>query len=170
VNLAIDVFIAWYLLVILCADRPSGSVWRRVLGPFDRPIDAIGLRQHWSLFAPDPATASTRLHVIIHLATGEGLRWEPPRMDGSRWQAWVHFRRRLFEIMLATVGGTVARRAFAGYLMRTYLRPGDAAVALTFVRQAQRVADGDAPAPPATDVVVETIRLETAHAIAPVRR
>jgi hypothetical protein len=131
VTVAIDLFIAWYLLVVTVAQSAPG---RRLFAPFDVVIDGLGLRQHWAMFAPDPAGASTRLYVVIQLRSGQQLRWDrDQRLTGS-WEGFIGFRRRLFTIMLATVGGSAARRSFAGYLVRTYGVPGDPPATVTFMR------------------------------------
>jgi len=149
-TLAIDVFIVCYLLVIAFGHAPAGRLPGQLFVPFRVIIDAIGLRQFWAMFAPDPAAASTSLFVLIHLRSGRAIRWER-EPHGS-------FRRRLFVLMLATVGGSLARHSFAGYLIRTYCGADDPPVSVTFMRTLTPVA----PWPGATsphDQLVECVQV-----------
>jgi hypothetical protein len=91
----------------------------------------IALRQEWAMFAPDPTAQSTHLHVMIRLASGDAIRWDPPRFR-SRWAAMRGFRRRLYELMLALPDSAAARRSLADYLVATYTS-SDPAVDVVFV-------------------------------------
>jgi hypothetical protein len=130
-SLAADLFIAGYLVVILAGHRRAPALVRPLLRPLNRVVDGLGLRQYWAMFAPDPARLSLSLEARIDLATGAAIRWVPPARQG--------FRRRLFLLMLATVGGTAARRSMAEYLARTYTPGGDRAVGVSFIRHERPV-------------------------------
>src|SRR5262245_58799795 len=161
-----DAFIAAYLLVALFADRPVPRAIGWLRRPIDFIVDGLWLRQHWSLFAPDPATRSLRLHAIIRLASGGCIRWDPPRYTGSNVAAFRGFRRRLFEIMIATPGGAAGRRSLAAYLTRTYARPS-IVTAVVFVRT-----ESPAPAPwhftgcDETETVLAVVDVESMDALA----
>jgi hypothetical protein len=162
VTIATDLFIVWYLLIIVLGERPPGNPVRRLLRPFDAIVDGLGLRQHWAMFAPDPTSKSVRLHALIRLASGAAIRWDPPRFDGSRLRSFRGFRRRLFELMVATPGGAVARRSLAGYLLRTYggIEP---AVEVVLLRTDSGVPEPwDYSLAPAAEHVVERIPIEPA--------
>ena len=151
-SLAIDFFIAGYLVVILLGHRPAPAILRPLLAPVNRLVDGLGLRQYWAMFAPDPSRISINLEARIALASGAAIRWVPPAREG--------FRRRLFLLMLATVGGTAARRSMAGYLARTYTPEGDRAVSVSFIRHERPVeAPWHGTAPAAGTRVVERIEL-----------
>jgi hypothetical protein len=167
VTLAIDLFILWFLVVIVAGNQPVGSLARRLLRPCDWVIDGIGLRQHWALFAPNPSAVSTRLYALIRLSSGGVIRWDPPRFDDSARAAWWGFRRHLFELMIATVGGSVARRSLASYLVQTYGRAGDAAVEVIFMRVETPVpAVSGGPCGPVVERMVEAVPVEPAHGAA----
>ncbi len=159
-TLAIDLFIVWYLLVIVLGDRSPGNPIRRLLRPFDAVVDGLGLRQHWAMFAPDPSSQSTRLHVLIRLASGGAIRWDPPRFDGSRLRAFRGFRRRLFELMIASPGGAIARRSVAGYLVRTYGGAEPPVEVVFFSTDAEVPASWDDSPAPDVEHVVESITFE----------
>jgi hypothetical protein len=162
VTIAIDLFIVWYLLVIVFGDRSPRHPVRRLLRPFDALVDGLGLRQHWAMFAPDPTSRSIRLHALIRLASGAAIRWDPPRFDRSPMRALRGFRRRLFELMIAMPGGAIARRSLAAYLVRTYGR-GETPVEVVFVRTESAVpAPWDFSLAPSVERVVARIPIATA--------
>jgi hypothetical protein len=161
-TIAINLFIVWYLLVIVFGDRPPGSPIRRLLRPFDAVVDGLGLRQQWAMFAPDPTSRSVRLHVLLRLASGAAIRWDPPRFDASSLVALRGFRRRLFELMIATPGGAMARRSLAGYLLRTY-GGSETPVEVVFLRTDSGVPEPwDCSLAPSVEQVVERIPVESA--------
>jgi hypothetical protein len=116
----------------------------RVLAPLDAVLEGLGLEQYWSMFAPDVSAWSVRCYAVIRLSSGGALRWDPPRVDATRVTAWVGFRRRLFELMIATVGGEIACRSFAVYLADTYRRDGDPPIEVVIVRVTTTIEGGAA--------------------------
>lgn len=156
-TIAVDLFIAWYLIVILFAHAAPGTLSRRVLAPFDRLIDAIGLRQYWAMFAPDPASASTHLYVLMRRQSGATLRWERDAVPAGSLSAIRNFRRRLFVLMLATVGGSSARQSFAQYLNRAYGTPSDPFSSVDFMRVVTPVPWPPDEAAAAYEELIETV-------------
>jgi hypothetical protein len=66
-----------------------------------------------------------------------------------------------------TVGGSVARRSLASYLVQTYGRAGDAAVEVIFMRVETPVpAVSGGPCGPVVERMVEAVPVEPAHGAA----
>lgn len=126
----------------------------------------IALRQQWAMFAPEPTAQSTRLHVVIRLASGDAIRWDPPRFTASRCAAMRGFRRRLYELMLTAPEASAARQLLAARLVRTYTS-SDLAIDAVFVCTRTTVAVPWSPEPPPpVEEIVEIVSVTADHASA----
>jgi hypothetical protein len=150
-TLAIDLFIAAYLLIAVCSHAPRQSFRNWLLRPVLPLVQGLGLGQSWTMFTPDPPRASRHLQVIVRREQGDALVWEPPRMDRlSRWQAFLRFRYREYASTILCGWAAPCRPALAEYLLRRY-DFGDNApveVVLTYVeRPVPPPGSADAPVP-----------------------
>lgn len=82
-RLLLTLFIAFHIVSIALWALPiNASLTRLVqkrLGPY---FSLIGLRQEWSLFAPDPISANSYVDAQIVLQNGDVRTWTFPRLEG----------------------------------------------------------------------------------------
>jgi hypothetical protein len=120
-TILVNLFIASYLVIAAFWHLPRWTFWRRLSGPVSPFVERFGFGQVWAMFAPDPNTAERSMHVLISRRGADAVRWDPPRaQQGSYWNAFVGFRRRLFELMALSAEGAPVRKALAAYLLRKY--------------------------------------------------
>jgi hypothetical protein len=118
---AIDLFIAAYLFVAWCWRHPPGTAGHTLTAPLAGFVRWIGLGQNWSMFSPNPATASADLEVIIRRQSGAALVWTPPRLETlSRWRAFLWFRHRAHANAIMSGWAVAGRDTLASYLLRRH--------------------------------------------------
>lgn len=78
-RIAINTFLAFHLLMILCWAMPVNSrlvsVTRAVIAPY---MMWSGLAQGWNLFAPNPLALNTRVEAEITYRDGQTGTWKFP--------------------------------------------------------------------------------------------
>ena len=161
-RIAINLFIASYLVIAVFWHLPSWTFWRRLIGPVSPFVERFGFSQAWAMFAPDPNVAERSMHVLLARPGGDAVRWDPPRAAaGSHWSAFVGFRRRLLELMAVSAQGAPVRRALAAYLLRKYDFHGAPPAEVLFVCSERVVAPPWMPMPPVpATFVFDTITRE----------
>jgi hypothetical protein len=80
--IAINVFILFHLMVIICwsvpLNRPVMSVCRNLVRPY---VLWAGLFQSWDMFAPVPKRANTYIEATLVYKDGSTKTWTFPRME-----------------------------------------------------------------------------------------
>jgi len=83
VRQAVTVFVAFHIVAIalwaLPVDPALTGLVQTVLGPY---FSLVGLRQEWSLFAPDPMISNSYVDAQVTLGNGESQNWSFPQLDG----------------------------------------------------------------------------------------
>jgi hypothetical protein len=92
-HVAISGLIVVFLAVIATANIPGNGV-RKTVGKVDDPaLAAIGARQVWSVFAPDPAEVVSELSVRFSYGDGSNSTWRIRRggalVHGYRDYRWL---------------------------------------------------------------------------------
>jgi hypothetical protein len=76
---AISVFLVLFLTIIVTANIPGNGV-RKAVGKVDDPaLAAVGARQVWSVFAPDPNQVVGKIAVRFTYGDGSTSTWRVPR-------------------------------------------------------------------------------------------
>jgi hypothetical protein len=76
---AISVFLVVFLVLIATANVPGNGV-RKAVGKVDDPaLAALGVRQVWSVFAPDPSQVVGKVSVRFTYRDGSTATWHVPR-------------------------------------------------------------------------------------------
>jgi len=76
---AISVFLVVFLAIIATANIPGTGV-RKAVGKVDDPaLAALGTRQVWSVFAPDPTQVVGKVAVRFTYRDGSTSTWRVPR-------------------------------------------------------------------------------------------
>lgn len=88
-------FAVLVFLVILLAENLPASYAKEQLAPVLPVTNAVGLRQEWAVFAPNPSRVEVNTFARVSLADGTERLWFPPGGDGwfesntaARWQKW----------------------------------------------------------------------------------
>jgi hypothetical protein len=94
----ISAFLLVTLASIVFANLPQSKLRRDVLRADEYYLNAAGVDQTWSLFAPEPRRQSVALRARVQYANGSTHTWRVPRGDdliGSywdyHWQKWLEF-------------------------------------------------------------------------------
>jgi hypothetical protein len=80
---------------ILIANLPEGAVQRRLAKVTEPYMNATGLDQRWSMFAPYPRTEILYLEARVVHADGKVTMWHPPA-DGALLGAYRDYHWRKF--------------------------------------------------------------------------
>jgi hypothetical protein len=79
---AATLFIAFHIIAIAFWVFPLNAsltrLVRRSIGPY---FTFIGLRQEWSLFAPEPIAANSYVDAEVTFANGDRRNWSFPRLE-----------------------------------------------------------------------------------------
>ena len=88
---AVNALIAAIVLFVVI-DASSNSI--PALHALVQPVvQSVGLRQQWTLFAPDPDSVNTRLRAEITYRDGQTAVWQSPDWSSMPgWQRWKGFR------------------------------------------------------------------------------
>ena len=90
-HVAISVFLVLFVAIVATANIPGHGV-RDAVGKVDDPaLAALGARQVWSVFAPDPNQAVGRVWVRFTYADGSSSIWRVPR-GGALLHAYRDYR------------------------------------------------------------------------------
>ena len=100
----ISAFLVLTLGGILIANLPDGAVQRRLAKVTAPYMNATGLDQRWSMFAPDPRTEILYLEARVVHADGRVTMWHPPVDDGALLGAYrdYHWRKFVEHAVLRT--------------------------------------------------------------------
>jgi hypothetical protein len=130
----ISAFLLVTLISIVIANFPRSTLRRDVLRVSAPYLNATGLDQGWSLFAPNPRRQSIALYARVQFANGAAQTWGVPHGDpltgnywDSHWQKWVVF----------VVNGRHRDlwKPAAEFIARDLARPGRRPVRVTLIRQ-----------------------------------
>lgn len=85
------------VLGIMAINNLPDSQLKASVRPLAEPAEeALGLRQNWALFAPNPARRQSRLVAQVEFVDGRTGRWDPPAWGGVsgsytgyRWRKWT---------------------------------------------------------------------------------
>jgi len=77
-DLACNCFIVVILVIFLGWDLPDGSIIKRFVRKFSKPIVWTGLSHNWAMFAPNPISTNELVRCDIKLRDGQ---WENINFD-----------------------------------------------------------------------------------------
>jgi len=76
---AISVFLVLFLAIVVTANIPGHGVRKAVGKVDDPPLTALGARQVWNVFAPDPGQVVGKIAVRFTYRDGSTSTWRVPR-------------------------------------------------------------------------------------------
>ncbi len=107
-RLLATLFIAFHVasiaLWVLPLNASLEGPLRKAVGPY---FSLIGLRQEWSLFAPDPIAANSYVDAQVVFQNGDLAVWNFPRLEG------LDFKERYSKARYRKYTGWLYRRNFA---------------------------------------------------------
>lgn len=107
-RLLATLFIAFHLIAIALWVFPFNasltSLLRKVVGPY---FSLMGLRQDWSLFAPDPMMANSYVDAQVILQNGDVRTWTFPRLEA------LDFKDRYSKARYRKFTGWLFRKSFS---------------------------------------------------------
>ena len=93
---AISAFIAVTLAFSVATNLPSSQLRQDLMRPGQPYLNALGLDQNWSVFAPDPRRTVIDLRAIVRFDDGSKAVWRIPENDpvvgglrDYRWRKWM---------------------------------------------------------------------------------
>ena len=139
-RVAISAFIAVSLVFVVAANLPRSSLRHDLLTPGQPYLNALGLDQHWDVFAPEPRKQAIDLVALVTFSDGSQATWRPPyrgalvgAYSDYRWRKWLEnaiadANRRLWRplaLFAARQASTVGGRPVRVTLIRRFydLRP-----------------------------------------------
>ncbi len=83
------------LIAIVAINLPQSELRRQLLRPGQPYLNALGVDQNWSLFAPDPRRVVIDVSASVAYDDGRSVRWSFPHDDAVigtyrdyRWRKW----------------------------------------------------------------------------------
>ncbi|MGI8801747.1 MAG: hypothetical protein ACR2KV_06180 [Solirubrobacteraceae bacterium] len=130
----ISAFVIVTVGLILAANLPASPLHDELIAPGQPYLNALGLDQSWSVFAPEPRRASLDLRADIRYDDGSRATWRIPHDDpfvgtfrDYRWRKWL-------EQVDAETNQQLWRPA-AIWIAGQELRPGRRVVEVTLTRR-----------------------------------
>jgi len=106
-RLLVTLFIAFHLasitLWVLPVNASLTGFLRKSIGPY---FSLMGLRQEWSLFAPDPIASNSYVDAQVILENGDSRTWTFPQLEG------LDFRERYSKARYRKFTGWLYRKNF----------------------------------------------------------
>jgi hypothetical protein len=100
-RVAISVFVVVTLAFVAATNLPRSSLRQDVLTPGQPYLRALGLDQHWNVFAPEPRKQVIDLVSQVTFSDGSQAQWQLPRR-GALVGAYSDYRwRKLLENAIA---------------------------------------------------------------------
>jgi hypothetical protein len=128
----ISAFILITLVVVIAANLPPSELKAQLTRISNPYIEAVGIKQVWGVFAPDPRRRVLFLEARIRFDDGSTAIWRPPRgapfpnsYRDVRWRKWVEPVHRI-----QTLWPLMAR-----WLAREYATAGKRPVEVSLVRR-----------------------------------
>ncbi len=145
---AANVFIAFYLFVVVAWTSPQGSPLRRLVRPFVKFVRWSGLWHSWEMFAPDPLSATRYLLAEITLRDGDTLLWHAPSVDDQpAWRAFRQMRHTKYQSTVFRKDHAFLRGPLVHYLLRKYDFADNPPVAVRLLCAYRPVSPDEGPAP-----------------------
>lgn len=114
------IIIVW--IVGLIAWNMPDSATRRLLIPRAEPVmSALGLRQSWGVFSPNPRTEDWDMTIELQYVDGTTDYWTFP--DNNTFGMWVVFRWQKTMENIINPDNTANAEQFALWLVRTEAKP-----------------------------------------------
>ncbi|SPF35684.1 conserved exported hypothetical protein [Candidatus Sulfopaludibacter sp. SbA4] len=140
-RLLLTLFIAFHVVAItlwvLPLNKSLTGFLHRWIGPY---FSFTGLRQEWSLFAPDPLAADSYIDAHVVLQNGDLRIWDFPRLEGLDFkQRYSKARYRKFEGWLYRKNFAYAWPDTARYVARQFKASGVPPSTVTLVRHWARI-------------------------------
>jgi hypothetical protein len=162
----ISVFLVVTVGVIGVANLPAWSVPRRI-GKVAQPyLNATGLDQSWSMFAPTPRTEILYLEARVEFADGRATVWQPPSsgplLGGYRDAHWHKFVEHAVVRPGNSDGWPQLWEPLARYVASQETHEGSPAVSVTLVKRSAFELPPDGRGPdrtPFREVPYYTLRL-----------
>ena len=128
------------VIAVAATNLPDSSLRRGLMQPGQPFLNALGLDQNWSVFAPDPRRAVLDVYALVTFEDGKVTRWHFPRNNsviGSyrdyRWGKWQ-------EAMIVPSNGNLLWRSAALWAAGREARPGHAVVRVTLMERTSPLA------------------------------
>jgi hypothetical protein len=142
--MAISGLVVALVAAIAVANLPQGSAQRhaaRIIQPY---VNALGLSQKWSMFAPTPRNEVLYLEARVTRADGTTSVWRPPT-NGPLLGAYrdYHWRKLVEHVVPSSDTWPVLWRPVALYAAREEGRRGAAPVSVTLVKRSADILPPD---------------------------
>jgi hypothetical protein len=129
----IGAFIAVTLLWVAATNLPESALKHDLLRQGSTYLNAVGLDQDWSLFAPEPRRRSLELVARVTYDDGSGASWTFPH-DGPlvgqyrdyRWRKWLEY--------MVAFGASELWPGAAQWAARQRSRPGRRVVSVALMQ------------------------------------
>jgi hypothetical protein len=96
-TIAANIFVIFHLVALVSWCLPITNVFSRTLQRFLEPyLAAVGLKQKWALFAPEPAKANYYVYARVTFGNGTVRAWglpPPAKLDLVSRYLRVHYRK-----------------------------------------------------------------------------
>lgn len=135
----LSALIAVTLISIVVINLPSSGLRTRVLKAAGPYLNALGLDQGWSVFAPNPRHYSLVIYAFVSFDDGRTSIWKPP-LAGPLFGAYADYRWRKWEenVQAPATRGLMLRPA-ALWIAGQMQRPGHAETRVQLVEFTQGV-------------------------------
>jgi hypothetical protein len=141
----ISLFLVMTLVSVVTWNLPSSELKAETVGVIAPYVNATGLNQNWSVFAPEPRRSTIVLEARITYADGTRETWQPPDRNAVvggysdyRWRKW-------YEHVMSG-DETFLWKPAAEYVARLHTREGRQPVRVVLIRRSQALlAPGPGP-------------------------
>ncbi len=138
-RILISVLIAVSLCAVGITNLPDSPLRRHGLSVALPYLEATGLDQNWSLFAPEPRRTSLRLLARVRYEDGSTAVWTPPAGGDLAGAYWDYRWRKWIENVTVGPRRESLQRAAVPYIADQMRRPGKSPTTVTLVEQAQEL-------------------------------
>ena len=131
----ISAFLIVTLLAIVAINIPDSKLRREVLRPGQTYLNATGLDQIWSVFAPDPRRTSVDMEARIRYADGTRGVWHLPEGNDVTGEYWDYRWRKWLENVILDARRHQLWRPAARFIAGRERASGRQPVRITLVRR-----------------------------------
>lgn len=138
-RLLISAFLVPTLIFVAATNLPQSSLRHDVLKAGTPFLNATGLDQVWSVFAPDPRRVGLDLEAHIDYQDGTTSTWRWPHGGGLVDQYWDYRWQKWLENVILDARADQLWRPAATYIARHGAKPGSPPTRVTLVRRWYRL-------------------------------
>ena len=147
----ISAFLIVTLVSVIAVNMPGESRMRANLLKVTQPfVNASGLDQTWSVFAPNPRQTSAGLIGHVTYADGTDGEWRPPKADPFVGQYWDYRWRKWYENVILEARSKETWKPAAAFIARQERNRGRKPVEVTLVKRESSLRPPDTPGPDET--------------------